>query len=307
MSPTPELKLGRRDVTSNLSALAKAQPGESYQQILLDQLHIQPGFNPRGRVNPQAFSAESLADLRRSLREDGLLQPLLVRPQSGRPGHFWIIAGERRYRSAVLNAEEDRALGQPVKHSTLGALVRDVNDETALELAIIENAQRLDVDLIEESLVGIQMLQQRTGFSVEELRAYLTVVRKNPDADTFQVDTFLRRVYGTGVSVWSQQRIQVLELSPAERAAVAEGRLPFKAALVLLRAPSPLREELLGKAIQDQLSVEQLRALLPPPKRNDLQRQVHDVRKALPKIGKLKGEEATRANQLLAELLTLLR
>lgn len=307
MSPTPELKLGRRDVASNLSALVKAQPGESYQQVLLDQLHIQPGFNPRGRVNPQAFSAESLADLRQSLRDDGLLQPLIVRPQSGKPGHFWIIAGERRYRAAVLNAEEDRAIGRPVMRSTLGALVRDVNDEVALELAIIENAQRLDVDLIEESLVGIQMLQQRTGFSVEELRAYLTAVRKNPDADTFQVDTFLRRVYGTGVSVWSQQRIQVLELSPAERAAVAEGRLPFKAALVLLRAPSPLREELLGRAIQGQLSETQLRALLPQPERNDLQLRVQDTRKVLLKIGKLQGEDAKRATQLLTELLALLR
>src|SRR5262245_38311433 len=83
--------------------------------------------NPR---NPRRyFSTDDLADLAQSIREHGVVQPVLVRPAS-ESGRYEIIAGERRWRAAQLAG----LIEIPI-------LIRDVNDRVALELAIIENVQ----------------------------------------------------------------------------------------------------------------------------------------------------------------------
>ena len=101
---------------------------------------IQPGrYQPRTRMDEQALS-----ELAASIRAQGLMQPLLVRPVGG--DRFELIAGERRWRAAQLAGLDE-----------VPALVRAVPDESALAMALIENIQREDLNPMEES-AGLQRL-----------------------------------------------------------------------------------------------------------------------------------------------------
>jgi ParB family chromosome partitioning protein len=111
--------------------------------------------NPR---NPRKSFAESdLDDLTSSIREKGVVQPLLVRPVPSRDNAFEIIAGERRWRAA-----------QRAGLHMVPVVVREVTDQEALELAIIENVQRADLNPIEEGL-GYDQLVQEFSYSQSEL------------------------------------------------------------------------------------------------------------------------------------------
>lgn len=110
--------------------------------------------NPR---NPRRHFAEAdLADLAQSIREHGLVQPVVVRP-TAQAGRYEIIAGERRWRAA-----------QRAGVNEIPVIVRDVNDRTALELAIIENVQRTDLNAIEEAL-GYQQLIDDHSYTQADL------------------------------------------------------------------------------------------------------------------------------------------
>ena len=101
------------------------------------------------RANPRrTFDAEQLEELANSIREKGVMQPLLVRP-SNDPNIFEIIAGERRWRAA-----------QKAGLHEVPVIVRDVGDKEALELAIIENVQRADLNPLEEAMGYGQLIEQ---------------------------------------------------------------------------------------------------------------------------------------------------
>jgi ParB family chromosome partitioning protein len=94
---------------------------------------LKPGrFNPR-----RSFSEAQLEELAASIRERGLVQPIVVRPSSG--DAYEIVAGERRWRAAQLANLHD-----------VPVIVRTLNDQEAVEIAIIENVQREDLNAIEE-------------------------------------------------------------------------------------------------------------------------------------------------------------
>ena len=101
------------------------------------------------RANPRrTFNEEQLEELTNSIREKGVMQPLLVRP-SVDPNVFELIAGERRWRAAQRAGLHD-----------VPVIVRDVDDKEALELAIIENVQRADLNPLEEALGYGQLIEQ---------------------------------------------------------------------------------------------------------------------------------------------------
>jgi ParB family chromosome partitioning protein len=101
------------------------------------------------RANPRrTFNSEQLEELTNSIREKGVMQPLLVRPSED-PKVFEIIAGERRWRAAQKAGLHD-----------VPVIVRDVNDKEALELAIIENVQRADLNPLEEAMGYGQLIEQ---------------------------------------------------------------------------------------------------------------------------------------------------
>jgi ParB family transcriptional regulator, chromosome partitioning protein len=102
-----------------------------------------------------AMDKAGLDDLTASVREHGVLQPILVRPRPN--GHYELIAGERRWRAA-----------QGAGLATIPALIEDIDDETALEIAVIENLQREDLSPIDEALIYDKMIREH-GYSIRKL------------------------------------------------------------------------------------------------------------------------------------------
>jgi ParB family chromosome partitioning protein len=110
----------------------------------------------RGRFQPRRdFNAEALEELASSIRAQGLIQPIVVRPLPG--GRFEIIAGERRWRAAQMAGLAD-----------VPVVVRDVPDEAAMAMALIENIQRADLNVIEEA-VALSRLQEEFGLTHEKI------------------------------------------------------------------------------------------------------------------------------------------
>jgi ParB family transcriptional regulator, chromosome partitioning protein len=109
--------------------------------------------------NPQqprlAFDEDTLLELAASIKEHGVLQPILVRPLDG--NRFQLIAGERRWRATKLTGLD-----------TIPALVEEIDDDTALEIAIIENLQREDLSPLDEASMYERMIHEH-GYSVRKL------------------------------------------------------------------------------------------------------------------------------------------
>ena len=139
---------------------------------LIGEVNVEsaPPSTPRGgrtlpvaflRPNPlnprKAFDDAELDELTASVREKGIVQPLLVRPVGDGDDAFEIVAGERRWRAAQRAGLHD-----------LPVVIREVSDKEALELAIIENVQRADLNPLEEA-VGYQQLIDQHGYSQTDL------------------------------------------------------------------------------------------------------------------------------------------
>lgn len=116
---------------------------------------------PLERIEPNpeqprlAFDESTLQELAASIREHGVLQPVLVRPLAD--GTYQLIAGERRWRASKLAAQ-----------ATIPALVEDIDDETALEISIIENLQREDISPLDEAAMYDRMIREH-GYSIRKL------------------------------------------------------------------------------------------------------------------------------------------
>lgn len=109
-------------------------------------------------LNPRkTFLEEDLDELAASIREKGIIQPIVVRPVAGEADTYEIIAGERRWRAAQRAGLHD-----------VPAVVLEVNDREALELAIIENVQRTDLNALEEA-AGYEQLIAQFGYAQAEL------------------------------------------------------------------------------------------------------------------------------------------
>jgi len=133
--------------------LAPDEPQAQDRLAELPVANLRPGrYQPRTQMNPDA-----IADLADSIKAQGVIQPILVRPVQD--GQYEIIAGERRWRAAKLAGL-----------AKVPVLVRDVRDELALAMALIENIQREDLNPIEEAQ-GIQRLVAEFGMTHEAAAA----------------------------------------------------------------------------------------------------------------------------------------
>lgn len=140
--------LGGASVSAMQEEAAKVDTRE-LQHLPLDL--VQRGkYQPRRDMDPQA-----LEELAQSIKNHGVMQPIVVRPISG--GRFEIIAGERRWRAS-----------QQAGLESVPALVREVPDEAAIAMALIENIQREDLNPIEEA-VALQRLQQEFQLTQQQV------------------------------------------------------------------------------------------------------------------------------------------
>ena len=142
-------------------AMAPAS-GEGAREAPIELIHRNPD-QPRTQ-----FGEEDLEELAASIREKGVLQPILVRPSRAQPGEYQIVAGERRWRAA-----------QRAGLKLVPVLVRELGDNQAFEIAIIENVQRSDLNPLEEAkayaaLMGrMQYTQDETAKVVGKSRSHV--------------------------------------------------------------------------------------------------------------------------------------
>ncbi len=163
MTAEPKRRLGRgldallgdyapKPQPENVAAPTGAETGDR-KTVPLAFIHPNPR-NPR-----TTFAQDDLDDLAVSIRAHGLVQPIVVRPVDGRPNYYEIIAGERRWRAAQKAGLHD-----------VPVTLLNVSDKEALELAIVENVQRADLNPVEEAL-GYNALIEEFGYTQADLGA----------------------------------------------------------------------------------------------------------------------------------------
>ena len=199
-------------------AALKTQEGGS---VMLPISQVEPGIKqPRKR-----FDEESLSDLAESIRTHGLIQPLTVRRLSS--GYYQIIAGERRWRASKLAGLTE-----------VPAVIIEADDRKVMELGLIENLQREDLNPIEEA-GGYKVLVEDYGLTQEEVAQQVGKSRS---------------------AVANAMRL--LSLPDAVRMLLEEGRLSAGHARAILSVPGgELQKRLAQKVVEDDLSVRQTEAM----------------------------------------------
>jgi ParB family chromosome partitioning protein len=175
---------------------------------------------PNAHQPRRAFHASELDSLAQSIKANGVLAPVLVRPKRDGPAHYELIAGERRWRAAKLAGLR-----------TIPALVRDAKDGQAIELALLENLQRADLNPIEEA-AGYRQLVAEYDFTQEMLAQRLGKSRP-------AVANALR----------------LLSLPDSVQAFVRDGKLSGGHARALAALPGPKAERLAREAVAKGWSV----------------------------------------------------
>ncbi|GAB5509688.1 MAG: ParB/RepB/Spo0J family partition protein [Hyphomicrobiales bacterium] len=234
------------------------------RRLPIEQISPNPR-NPRG-----IFEESALDDLANSIREKGVVQPLLVRTLD--EGSFELIAGERRWRAA-----------QRAGLDTVPVIVREVDDKESLELAIIENVQRSDLNALEEAL-GYQQLVDAFNYKQKELATVIGKSRshiantlrllKLPDGvqtylssgalsagharqliDREDAPELARRIIDEGLSVRDVERIVQRDAQKADAEAASQNDGPLSSSTTSIadadtRAIEAQLAELLGLSVK---------------------------------------------------------
>ncbi|MGC6473891.1 MAG: ParB/RepB/Spo0J family partition protein [Candidatus Puniceispirillaceae bacterium] len=146
-----------QDKTTQTDTAPQAPAAQKGQVRSLPIEWINPGpWQPR-----QQFDKEALTELATSIKQRGLIQPILVRENPQKPSRYELIAGERRWRAAQL-----------AKLHEIPAIISDLSDTEAAELSLIENIQRQDLSVIEEA-DGYQRLMDSHNYTQEALSAIM--------------------------------------------------------------------------------------------------------------------------------------
>ena len=183
-------------------------PGERVERLPLDRVRPSP-FQPR-----KEFAKEALQELSDSIKEQGILQPLIVRE---RDGNYELIAGERRWRAAQLAGLKE-----------VPAIIRKADDGQVLELALIENLQRENLNPLEEALGYSQLLEQfqlrqedvaiRVGKSRVVVANSLRLLKLDPEVQAYLRDGRLSVGHAKvilGLSTVEEQRLAALKIIKA--------------------------------------------------------------------------------------------
>ena len=151
ISPLEPTKKANVTITNKPST--RNAPDSANQVITLDVNTLEPGqFQPR-----EFFDEELLIELAASIQENGVLQPIIVRSLPRKKGKYQIIAGERRWRAS-----------KKAELTHIPAIIKELDDKDALEVALIENIQRQSLTPIEEA-EGYKRLQQDFAYTQEQL------------------------------------------------------------------------------------------------------------------------------------------
>lgn len=230
----------------------EAQPS-GQQQLHLAAIAL-PFSQPRRYFDPQ-----KLQELTNSVREHGILEPLLVRPLPNQLGQYELVAGERRYRAA-------KAAGL----SEVPVTVRHLSDSEALQLSLIENLQREDLNPVEETEGILQLLSFKLEMDVPEVLTRLYRMRNEASGIVSQNvltnsegQTIQSLFDSLGLVSWESfitTRLPLLKLPEEIKEALRSGEIAYTKAQVIARVKEEdLRKALLEEAIAQDLSLAQIK------------------------------------------------
>lgn len=194
------------------------------KQIPLAQIGANPD-QPR-----KTFTDNELQELAASIKEKGVLQPILLRAVTGRPYMYEIVAGERRYRASKLAGL-----------SEIPALVKTLTNENAMEIALIENVQRENLNPIEEAS-AYQNLMEKCGYDLTDV---VRLIGKS--------ESYIRNI------------MRLTNLADSVKAMVERGELSASAARTIAVAEN--QEELAHKIVNEKIPVAQVATMVKQGKR----------------------------------------
>ncbi|MBD2094314.1 ParB/RepB/Spo0J family partition protein [Trichocoleus sp. FACHB-591] len=238
-------------VTPNV-LLQEQEVEPSDQYLSLAQIHLPPQ-QPRRYFSPQAMDS-----LVASIREHGILQPLLVRPSL--EGGYELLAGERRYRAA-----------QTLKLEKVPVLIRDLADQDAIQVALLENLQREDLNPIEETEAILQLLSIRLECSPEEVVSLLNHVANIQKQGTEITNNVVRSQWKLVEQIFSvigrlspdsfrSHRLPLLNLPEDVLHVLRQGQLEYTKARIIAQVKDVQeRQQLLAETLEHNLSVREIK------------------------------------------------
>lgn len=225
------------DVNLDTSPVTASTPVTRQDSVMAVELLIPNPDQPR-----RTFSETALQELAASIREKGVIQPLIVRKNPKKSGTYEIVAGERRWRAAQI-----------AQVHQVPIIIRELDDTEVLEVAIIENIQRSDLNPVEEAM-GYRQLIDRFGHTQEKMAEALSKSRS----------------YIANLMRLLQLPDEVLEL-------LRDGQLSAGHARALITTDNPV--ELAHEVISKGLSVRETERLAKAPKRDATKKPTRKIEK----------------------------
>ena len=251
------MNISKKGLGRGLSSLMGESSTEELQsQLTSGDLKIAISKLRPSSIQPRRlFDKNSINELAESIKSKGLVQPILVRPSKSEVGEYEIIAGERRWRAAQIAQLHE-----------LPAVVKNLDDVEALEMAIIENVQRADLSPIEEA-AGYKKLMEQYNHTQEALAPIVGKSRSH-----------------------IANIIRLLNLPASIQDMISQGIITSGHARAIMNSAFP--EELAKKIVEENLSVRQAESLV-------------KEKKTKPAKNKLKPADTVDLEQRLTELLGL--
>ncbi|HEY9795382.1 MAG TPA: ParB/RepB/Spo0J family partition protein [Leptolyngbyaceae cyanobacterium] len=233
-----------------VAALLGEPPAAAAQLVAISSIRL-PQQQPR-----RYFDPEKLEQLTISVKKLGILEPLLVRLVH--PGEYELVAGERRYRAA-----------QKAGLTDIPVVIRELTDEEALQLSLIENLQREDLNPVEETEAILQLLATQLSSSIEEARTLLYRMQNEVKGKVTQnvlgsqEGELVRTMFDSlGLMSWESfvsSRLPLLNLPDEVINALRQGRIEYTKAQAIARLKdADARQTLLFEAIQENLSLKEI-------------------------------------------------
>ncbi|WP_256566055.1 ParB/RepB/Spo0J family partition protein [Deinococcus sp. QL22] len=245
----------------------------------------------------RTFDEASLTDLAQSLKTQGVLQPLLVRP--GPPGigtDFEIVAGERRWRAAQLAGL-----------TSVPVIIRELTDDEALDAGAVENLQREDLNVIDEIDLVVKLVARHLGLSAAEVPVRLNVLANRPQEDPETVTRLENLFAGLGRESWksfTKNKVRILRWPAPILQAMRERGLGYTVAGVVAAAPAEHQAALLKFAL-DGVTKTQLRERVLSFRKDKPVDHTQKVVRALQNrkaLSALDEQQRQRVSELLQEL-----
>jgi ParB family transcriptional regulator, chromosome partitioning protein len=222
--------------------------------VSLDRIQL-PKQQPR-----RYFDGEKMAQLVQSVKEHGILEPLLVRPLES--GKYELVAGERRLRAAKMAKLKDVPI-----------VVRELDDNQALQVALLENLQREDLNPVEETEGLLNLLTLNLECGQEEILDALTQMATaqkkgtqlsgNVSRRVESITDILRSTVGLTPESFRTSRLPLLKLPADVLEMVREGKLEYTKARAIARIKDDqIRKDFLKEAIAQNLSLNQIKERL---------------------------------------------